>query len=62
MSKVSIKDIEFVCNTIDVYLFPDEMDDVLNRYENWEESDKDENWLLVVENFIYQILLEKQRL
>jgi hypothetical protein len=63
-SKLSVKDVDFICQTIKVNLFPDEMDEVLKRYDDWENSDQNdgENWSLVVENFIYQILMEKQRI
>ena len=63
-SKLSVQDVDFICQTIEVNLFPDEMDEVLKRYDDWENSDQNDgdNWSLVVENFIYQILMEKQRI
>lgn len=63
-SKLSVQDVDFICQTINVNLLPYEMDEVLRRYNLWEDSNQNdgENWSLVVENFIYQILSEKQRI
>ena len=63
-SKLVSEDVQCVCDTIEVSLSQDEINEVLNRYNLWEESDDNdgENWSLVVENFIYQILSEKQRI
>ena len=63
-SKVTIKDVQFVCETIEVHLLEYEMEEVLRRYNDWEDSDENDgdNWSLAVENFIYQILHEKQRI
>lgn len=63
-SKLVTEDVQFVCDTINVHLYEDEIQEVLKRYDDWENSDQNdgENWSLVVENFIYQILSEKQRI
>lgn len=63
-SKLSIKNVQLVCKTIDVDLLEYEMEEVLRRYIQWEKSypNDSDNWSLVVENFIYQILSEKQRI
>lgn len=63
-SKLNIKDIQFVCETINIHLLEYEMEEVLRRYNDWEDSDENDgdNWSLAVENFIYQILHEKQRI
>lgn len=63
-SKVTIKDVQFVCETINIDLLGYEMEEVLRRYNEWEDYDQNygDNWSLAVENFIYQILSEKQRI
>jgi hypothetical protein len=40
------------------------MEEVLRRYDEWEDSDQNDgdNWSLAVENFIYQISSEKQKI
>tara|TARA_R110000868_G_scaffold149661_1_gene372238 strand:- start:500 stop:697 length:198 start_codon:yes stop_codon:yes gene_type:complete len=63
-SKLNIKDVQFVCETININLLQYEMEEVLRRYDEWEDSDQNDgdNWSLAVENIIYQILSEKQKI
>ena len=63
-SKLNVKDVQFVCETINIDLLGYEIEEVLRRYNEWEDSDQNDgdNWSLAVENFIYQILSEKERI
>ena len=57
MSMITIKDVEFICETINKELTQEEKTEVLNRYNQIEEYD---NWSIMVEDIIYEVLTERR--
>lgn len=51
------EDVEKVCETINKYLYYDEVDEVVDRYHRQSEND---NWSIVVEDLIYQVYSERK--
>ena len=54
---ITIKDVEFICETINKELTQEEKTEVLNRYSQIEVYD---NWSIVVEDIIYEVLTERR--
>lgn len=57
MSMITIKDVEFICETINKELTQEEKTEVLSRYSQIEEYD---NWSIMVEDIIYEVLTERR--
>ena len=54
---ITIKDVEFICETINKELTQEEKTEVLNRYGK---IDGNENWSIKVEDIIYEVLNERR--
>ena len=54
---ITIKDVEFICETINKELTQEEKTEVLNRYGKIDEYD---NWTIMVEDIIYEVLNERR--
>ena len=55
---ITMKDVEFICETINKELTHEEKTEVLNRYNQMEEY---ENWSIMVEDIIYEVLTETRK-
>jgi hypothetical protein len=53
---ITIEDVEFICETINKELTQDEKTKVLSQYKEMGEYD---NWSIMVEDLIYQIISER---
>ena len=54
---ITYEDVIKICDTIEKYLYYDEVDEVISRYQQQSEND---NWAIVVEDLIYQVYGERK--
>ena len=54
---ITYEDVIKICDTIEKYLYYDEVDEVISRYQ---QQSGDENWSIIVEDLIYQVYGERK--